>query len=185
MVLSGGVALFHEILWTRLLSQVLGSSLQAFGTLLASFLGGLALGAAVGSALARERRIAIPGFVMAELGCAVSAACAYLLMSPMLHRTLTAAALMIPIAFFSGATFPLAVRILARRAEDAAPAAARVYAWNTLGAILGALAGGFVLIPLLRFEGSIQLAVAVSAALALAAAVMLERTPRGVYITVG
>jgi spermidine synthase len=183
MVLSGGVALFHEILWTRLLSQVLGSSLQAFGTLLASFLGGLALGAAVGSALARERRIAIPGFVMAELGCAVCAACAYLQMSRVLHSTVAAAALMIPIAFFSGATFPLAVRILAKRAEDAASAAARVYAWNTLGAILGALLGGFVLIPALRFEGSIQLAVAASAVLAVAATLLLERS-RVLAITV-
>jgi spermidine synthase len=120
---------------------------------------------------------------MAELGCAVSAACAYLLMSRVLHSTAAAAALMIPIAFFSGATFPLAVRILARRAEDAAPAAARVYAWNTLGAILGALLGGFVLIPALRFEGSIQLAVAASAVLAVAATLLLERS-RALAITV-
>jgi predicted membrane-bound spermidine synthase len=184
MLLSGGVALFHEILWTRLLSHVLGSSLEAFGTLLAGFLGGLALGAAVGSAFTRDRRIAIAGFVAAEAACAASAAATYLLIGRLPDNTLAAAALMVPIALFSGATFPLAVRILAKRAEDAASAAARVYAWNTLGAILGALVGGFVLIPALRFEGSIQLAVAASALVAVAAIWLLERPSRTVAISV-
>ncbi len=183
MLLSGGVALFHEILWTRLLSHVLGSSLQAFGTLLAGFLGGLALGAAVGSAFTRDRRIGIAGFVVAEIGCAVSAAATYLLIGRLPGNTLAAAVMMVPIAFFSGATFPLAVRILAKRADDAASATARVYAWNTLGAILGALLGGFVLIPALRFEGSIQLAVAASALVAIAAIWLLERPSRALAIT--
>jgi spermidine synthase len=192
MFISGGVALFHEVLWTRLLSHVLGSSLRAFGIMLASFLGGLALGAAAGSALARNRRSAVPAFAVSQAACALAAASAYLLVNRLLpdtpgmvSNTLLAAAILVPIAFFSGATFPLAVRILARRTEDAAPAAARVYAWNTFGAIFGALAGGFVVIPALRFEGSIQLAVAVSAALALAAALLLERTSRGTSIAVG
>jgi spermidine synthase len=192
MFISGGVALFHEVLWTRLLSHVLGSSLHAFAIMLASFLGGLALGAAVGAALAGDRRSAVPGLAISQIACALAAASAYILVnrllpdtSGMVNNTLLAAAILVPIAFFSGATFPLAVRILARRAEDAAPAAARVYAWNTFGALLGALAGGFVLIPSLRFEGSIQLAVAASAALALAAVVLLERTSRGLSIAVG
>ena len=192
MFVSGGVALFHEVLWTRLLSHVLGSSLHAFGIMLASFLGGLAVGAAAGSALAGNRRSAVPGFAVSQMACGLAAASAYLLVNRLLpdspgiaSNTILAAAILIPIAFFSGATFPLAVRILARRTEDAAPAAARVYAWNTFGAIIGALAGGFVLIPALRFEGSIQLAVAASAALALAAAVLLERTYRGISIAVG
>jgi spermidine synthase len=194
MLISGSVALFHEVLWTRLLSHVLGSSLHAFGIMLASFLGGLALGAAAGSALAGGRRSAVPGFAICQMAGALAAVSAYILVNRLLpdpsgrvSNTLLAAAVLVPIAFFSGATFPLAVRILARRTEDAAPAAARVYAWNTFGAIIGAVAGGFVLIPSLRFEGSIQLAVGASAALALAATLLLERmsTSRGVSITVG
>jgi spermidine synthase len=192
MFISGGVALFHEVLWTRLLSHVLGSSLHAFGIMLASFLGGLAFGAAAGSVVASDRRSAVHGFAISQMACALAAASAYILVNRLLpdtsrivSNTLLAAAILVPIAFFSGATFPLAVRILARRTEDAAPAAARIYAWNTFGAIIGALAGGFVLIPALRFEGSIQLAVAASAALALGAALLLERTSRGVSIAVG
>jgi len=143
MLISGGVALFHEVLWTRLLSHLLGSSLHAFGIMLASFLGGLALGAAVGSALAGGRRSAVPAFAISQMAGALAAASAYILVSRLLpepsgrvSNTLLAAAILVPIAFFSGATFPLAVRILARRTEDAAPAAARVYAWNTFGAII-------------------------------------------------
>jgi len=190
MLISGAVALFHEVLWTRMLSQVLGSSLSAFGLMLASFLGGLALGGAVGSALARNRRFAVSAFAASQIAGALAAVCAYVLVELVLpgrsvSTPLLAIAILVPVAFFSGISFPLAVRILARRAEDAAPAAARVYAWNTLGAVLGALAAGFVVIPSLRFEGSIQLAVVISATLALAASLMLERPSRGLSITVG
>jgi hypothetical protein len=45
--------------------------------------------------------------------------------------------LLLPMTIAIGMTYPLAVRILARDADDAAPASARVYAWNTVGAILG------------------------------------------------
>ena len=67
-----------------------------------------------------------------------------------------------------GMTYPLAVRVLANDADDAAPASARVYAWNTVGAIVGSLAAGFVLIPALKYEGAIHVAVAASAALGIA-----------------
>jgi len=173
MLVSGAVALLHEVLWTRLLSQVLGSSLQAFGMMLAGALGGLALGAAVGSAFARDRRTAIVSFVAAEVASALTAVVAYHFVGPLPSTALGA----VPIALFSGATFPLAVRILAKRAEDAAPAAARVYAWNTLGAILGALAAGFVIVPDLRFEGAMQVAVWCSVLVAVGALWLLQ-TPR-------
>ena len=48
-----------------------------------------------------------------------------------------------------------------------------MYYWNTVGAIVGSLAAGFVLIPLLRYEGAIRAAVYASAALGIAAAWLL------------
>jgi hypothetical protein len=62
------------------------------------------------------------------------------------------------------------VRLLARDETEAGPAAARVYVWNTFGSITGALASGFVLLPALRFEGTLMLAAGMNLALALAAA---------------
>ena len=68
-----------------------------------------------------------------------------------------------------GATFPLAVRWLtARSGWPAARAGGVLYAWNTAGAAAGALLAGFVLIPALGVSGTVGLAIAVSAAAALA-----------------
>jgi hypothetical protein len=53
------------------------------------------------------------------------------------QRCSSAFLLLLPLTFAIGTTYPLAVRILADRAEDAAPASARVYAWNTVGGIAG------------------------------------------------
>ena len=185
MLLSGAVALLQEVTWTRLLSHVLGSSLRAFSVMLAGFLGGLAIGGGVGGVIARDRRIAVPAFAVVQLLQALVTLSVYLAfnaLSPDRARlavtTLITFALLVPVAICGGATYPLAVRILSRRAEDAASAAARVYAWNTLGAICGALAAGFALVPSLRFEGSIQLAVACSATLAVLSVFLLERPAR-------
>ena len=65
-------------------------------------------------------------------------------------NTLFAGLLLLPMTLAIGMTYPLAVRVLASDADDAAPASARVYAWNTVGAIVGSLAAGFVLIPALQ-----------------------------------
>lgn len=185
MLLSGAVSFFHEVLWTRMLSHVLGSSIHAFGVMVASFLAGIALGGGVGALLARDRARSVRALALSQLGCAVAAGAGYLALERFLPQgrglvqtALFGAAILMPLTLCIGATFPLAVRILAQRAQDAAGASARVYAWNTVGAIAGALAGGFVLIPALRFEGAIQLAVLASAGLAVAAVWLLDRTPR-------
>ena len=44
MLLAGAVAFFQEVLWTRMLAHVVGSSIYAFGVMVASFLTGIALG---------------------------------------------------------------------------------------------------------------------------------------------
>ena len=55
MLLSGAVSFSYEVMWTRLLSQILGGSLFAFTTMLSSFLLGIAVGSAVGGAVARRQ----------------------------------------------------------------------------------------------------------------------------------
>ncbi len=182
---SGAVSFFHEVLWTRMLSHVLGSSLHAFGVMVASFLAGIALGGWLGARLATTRERATKIFIGAQLACAIAAAAAFLLMGyfipPARHLAVSAvfgAALLLPLTFFIGTTFPLAVRILAESADDAASASARVYAWNTVGAIFGSLSAGFVVIPWLRFEGAIHAAVAVSCAIAVATTWLLLKPSR-------
>jgi len=175
MLASGAVTFFHEVLWTRMLSHVLGSSIHAFGVMVASFLAGIAIGGAVGARVARTRKAAHRAFSIAQLGCALAGIGGFVLLERFmpaghgLAETATFGALvLLPLTFCIGTTFPLAVRILAADADDAASASARVYAWNTVGAIVGSLAAGFVLIPSLRFEGSIQLAAIASCVIAAA-----------------
>lgn len=185
MLVSGFVALSWEVLWTRLLSNLLGGSIYAFGTMLGTFLAGIALGSAIAGRWATDRRRARGGFAAAQLGIAVTSFAAFAAadrlpeLAPggaasgdLLLSAPVAAATLLPGALFIGMTFPFAVRVLAGGAAQAGPASARVYAWNTLGAIAGAVATGFVLLPGLRLAGTAAAMVAASLAVALAAALL-------------
>jgi hypothetical protein len=90
-----------------------------------------------------------------------------------------AIAVMMPATGFIGATFPLAVRILARDERDAAPSTARIYAWNTVGGIAGALLAGFWLLPAFGFGGSVKLAICTNGVLAIVCLLLVSR-PRPV-----
>ncbi|HYJ41330.1 MAG TPA: fused MFS/spermidine synthase, partial [Steroidobacteraceae bacterium] len=201
MLFAGAVAFFQEVLWTRMLAHVVGSSIYAFGVMVASFLAGIALGGALGAAVAKTRERATLALGLALMVAAVAAAVAYLrlesllpstaglLVSSDLHfgflrvpNTLFCGLLLLPMTIAIGMTYPLAVRILASDAQEAAPVSARVYAWNTVGAIAGSLAAGFLLIPELKYEGSIRVAVCASAALGVFALWVLLPVKRVVAI---
>ena len=187
---SGGVSFSYEVLWVRLLAHVVGGSTQAFATMLASFLGGIALGSTFASRFASSRRGAALGFALAQIGVAALSLAAFavvdripeasrLLQERGLSRSLVDAVscmlTLFPAALCIGATFPFAVRVFARRSEDAGPASARVYAASTLGSIVGAVGAGFALVPGLGFAGAVAACAAVNLALAAAAALLADR----------
>ncbi|MGH9389020.1 MAG: spermidine synthase, partial [Vicinamibacteria bacterium] len=68
------------------------------------------------------------------------------------------AALLLPASFFFGATFPLAVGVVSREGAGPAAATGGTLAWNTVGALSGSLAAGFLLIPTLGAEGALYAA---------------------------
>ena len=180
MLVSGANSFIYEVLWTRLLGHILGGSITAFATMLASFLGGIAIGSAVASRFAKTKTAALNGFIIVQCGIALASIAIYQYLPLAIPEDvglkgniLLAIAILLPATLFIGATFPLAVKIFARNEIDAAPASARVYSWNTVGAIAGATLAAFLLIPVLRYEGAIHLAVVVNVALALAAAVLI------------
>jgi spermidine synthase len=192
MLVSGAASFSYEVLWTRLLGHVLGASVFAFATMLASFLTGIALGSAAGSRLARSRSGSMIAFGVVQFCIATASLLSYALLAqlPDLARTTGAgvhaglaanaaicAMILLPGAFFIGATFPLAVRILAREVSDAGASSARVYAWNTIGAIGGSIASGVLLLPMLHFGGTIVATVAVN--LGLMAMIALLMKPVG------
>jgi len=186
---SGFVSFTYEVLWVRLVGQVVGSGTHAFATMLASFLAGIALGSAVASRLATTPRRAAQGFAVAQLGIAGLSAAAFAVvdrlpafsdrvqMSGGSETWSSIAACMVtlfPAALCIGATFPFAVRVLARGGDDAGPASARVYAANTVGSIAGSVCAGFFLVPGLGFAGALATCVAVNLGLAAAASLCLE-----------
>jgi hypothetical protein len=96
--------------------------------------------------------------------------------SLLLHGSALSAATLFPGAVAVGATFPFAVRLLAGGPDESAAASGRVFAWNTVGAILGSLATGYLVLPALGFASTATLATATS--LLLAAAAALLASPR-------
>jgi spermidine synthase len=162
---SGAAALVYEVTWTRLLTLQLGHTVAAASTVLAAFMGGLALGAWVAG---KRRGSTLRTYVVLELIVAVSA----LLLPIALGATVPALAwayadgsapaqfavvrvaislalLGVPAAAM-GATFPIAADWYARNAADAGA----LYAVNTAGAAAGAIAAGFFLIPALGLRGT-------------------------------
>lgn len=190
ILLSGFVSFTFEVLWTRLLSHVLGGTLYAFATMLATFLCGITLGAAIASFFAKTSSRARKGFIIAQLGVALFSLAAFNATeylpaiatglsaggSSFGNVALIAAATLLPGALFIGATFPFAVRILAGSATEAGVASGQVFAWNTTGAIAGAVGTGFILLPALQFSGTVL--VAIGTGILLAAFVALGTGPR-------
>ena len=173
MLASGMVSFTLEVLWTRLLSHLFGGTIYAFSIMLACFLSGIALGGLAAGRLAQERGRAQVLFVAAQVLTAVFSWLSYAIICNWLPEgnSLTGNALyaflvIAPATLFIGATFPLAVRIGARQADQAAGVAGRIYTWNTAGAISGALLTGFFILPALGFGQTLQLAMLVSIALA-------------------
>ena len=188
MLVSGATAFLYEVLWTRMLTHVMGGSIYAFATMLAAFLTGIALGGGLAGKVAERRERAAVAFAFTQTAVGVLSIGVYAWMGPLIPDAKTtwalalfAGAVMLPATIFIGATLPLSVRVLARDESEATASTARIYAWNTVGAIIGSILAGFVLIPGLGFEGSIRLAVGVNFFLALWAAACVAR-PRPIPV---
>lgn len=194
MLASGAASFGYEVLWTRLLGHLVGGSVYAFATMLASFLTGIALGSAWAARRAPTRAAAARGLAASQLGIALLAMAAFVALDwlPGLaslvgatgiatpwRSALLAAVVLVPSATAIGATFPFAVRVLARDEAEASAASARVYAWNTVGAIGGAIGAGFFLLPTLGYDGTLVAAVATNLLLATAVAIAIVPRPLG------
>jgi spermidine synthase len=203
--LSGFTALAYEVLWTRALLRFLYNSTYAFTTMLATFLAGIALGSAFYAAVLR--RVRRPLLVFAALQALVGAGfAASTVVFPrvvpattlvlglehiesfgdaVLAMFLRAALVLLPPTFFLGATLPLAADVSARSVGTLGRSVGRVYAINTLGAILGSLAAAFVLIPGLGMQRTITVLVGLNFAAAAALAVAAMRTTGSRLIAAG
>jgi spermidine synthase len=179
---SGFAALVYEVAWTRLLALVIGPTTYAFSTMAAAFVTGLAIGSTLGSPLSRRTTRPMAWLAATLIVGAVAATSAAWYTASRLPLTIAVqvadpnvifgrivfeqaivvALLMLPSTLILGAAFPLALAAAGAAGENAGGVAARVYTANTIGAILGALAAGFLLIPILGLRSTFEAAAIVS-----------------------
>jgi spermidine synthase len=183
--LSGACALGAEVIWTRLLSLLLGATVYTFSIILAVFLVGLGAGSGIGSLMARrirEPRLAI-GCCQMLLAAAIGwtaytigASLPYWPVNPLLSKSVwftfqvdlvRCIWAILPPTLLWGASFPFALAAVAARSQDPAQLVGSVYAANTAGAIVGALAFSLIVIPWIGTQQSERSLIALSAATAL------------------
>jgi spermidine synthase len=172
---SGFLALASEVLWTRALETIIGNSTYAFATLVFLYLLGIAAGSWIMSLLVNRIK-ALPVWLAGMLlgmglwmivainlfelvGHSIAAYSHKIVpLSVIFGHYLKAIALLLPLSLFSGACFPLATRMIDPKSEDAkGTLVAKAYAWNTVGALLGSLAAGFMIAPFWDYINSLYM----------------------------
>jgi spermidine synthase len=193
-VLSGATGLIYEVLWARMLGLVFGATTLAVSTVLAAFMGGLALGSALAGKLARRIRKPLSTYGLMEIGVAIYALLVPLLFSLVDHLyvwiwqqlhpgyftfsiwrfLLSGLVLLVPTTLM-GATLPVLAAALVRSSSDS-NSVTRLYACNLAGAIIGTLAAGFVLLPTLGVRTTILVAAVLNAIVGTLAITLQRRT---------
>jgi spermidine synthase len=181
IALSGMSALGAEVIWTRLLSLMLGATVYTFSIILAVFLAGLGIGSTVGSSLARKT--AQPRFALGCCQMLLTAAIFWTVLmvakslpfwpiNPSLSKNpwfnfeldlVRCLCAILPAACLWGASFPLALRAVATSGQDQGRLVGGVYAANTVGAIVGAVGFSMILVPYAGTQQSQRLLIGLSA----------------------
>ncbi len=173
--LSGAACLVYEILWREDLALLLGRSWPATALVVAIFMAGLALGARAGGAFADKLKTPLLAYSLLETGLGLAALLVPWILSslfpfyraawkglgpgPLLWavQLALAGAALLPPTLLMGATLPVLSRFAAQgKFGRELPL---LYGANTLGASAGALAGVFLLLPVLGRSGTLLAAV--------------------------
>jgi len=193
---SGASSLVFETIFTRLLTYTFGNTAHAVSTVLAAFLGGLALGAFLLGRWVDRHGASLWSYGVLEL--AVGIYCVfipqffalltrvYVALYHLLHLGswslvvlrfgLAALVILLP-TLLMGGTLPVLARCVAAARREFQPEVDRLYAWNTLGAATGTLASTYLLMPSLGVRGTIGMACGVNFAIFLVVAAWASRFP--------
>ena len=196
-VLSGAAGLIYEIVWARQLVLVFGNTTQAVSAILAGFFAGLAIGSWLGGRLADRVRSPLRLYGILELILVVVVLATPLTftlirsfygglaatddLSPQflaVVRLILALFALAPATILMGATLPTLTRYLSANAS-LSHSFGRLYAANTIGAIVGTAAAGFVLIELLGLSGALFVGAGCSAVAGVAALAIARQSTVG------
>jgi spermidine synthase len=179
-LLSGSAGLIHEVVWARLLGHLFGVTSLAISTVLAAYMGGLALGSFwIGT---RQTQIADGRrtYALLEIGIGVAVLLVPLLLQVVeplygalwrrfefsfavfsVIRLAIASLLLLGPTIMMGATLPVLADYMAGlRGRRLAPQ--WLYTANLAGAVLGVGAAGFVLMPNLGMWGTVAVGAAIN-----------------------
>ena len=184
----GFVFFLLELVWYRMLSPLLGGSSFSFGLILAVALLGIGVGSAIYGGRRAQGASTLRGFAVV---CALEALCVavpYALGDRLAVLAMTlqtfgefgflgrvgewsvlAGLVVFPASVVAGYQFPMLIGLLGHGSRGVGSHTGLAYAWNTVGAILGSLAGGFGLMPLLSAPGVWRFVVVLLVALSVAA----------------
>ena len=194
---SGASALVYEVVWTRLLALIFGVTLHAISAVLASFMGGMALGSFLVGRLADRVKRPLIFYGLMEIGIGVTAMAslyAIRLINPLYvqlyHasgdsewfvsalRFMAACAVMLVPTALMGATLPFMVRASLLHLSKVGENISLLYALNTAGAATGALLAGWVLIGALGLQMTVRTGAIINVCVGLAALVIAALTWR-------
>jgi len=182
-VISGALGLIYQIAWFKYLSLFLGNTTYAQTIVLATFMGGLAIGSAWWGRKVDHAEHPLRLYAFLELGigiyCLVYPKFLELLKSVfisivvslqlpsdgtavLLLKFLTSlCSLLIP-TILMGGTLPILVRFISRKLEESGRNIAILYFLNSLGAVVGSLLAGFFFIRILGLSTTIYFAAVVN-----------------------
>jgi spermidine synthase len=194
LIASGlvGFAFFlMELVWYRMLGPLLGGSVFTFGLILAVALAGIGIGGVLYSLIGINRPASLMGLATSCLLEAAAIALAFALGDrvPILSLVLlplgraafgalvagwiiVTVIVVLPASIIAGYQFPQLIALFGRGHENVGRQIGLAYAANTLGAIAGSLAGGFLVLPLLSATGAWRFAALCLVGLGIAAAVL-------------
>ncbi len=192
--LSGICGLIYEVVWTRMLTLVMGNTVFATSTVLAAFMGGLALGSSVFGRMVDRSGSPLKFYGLLELLLGIYCLILPFLLQGMLPvyrflyrpfgsdpKLLTLAQflfsgllILFPSALMGG-TLPALSRSMVRSLDQVGRSVGRLYAINSSGAVVGALAAGFLLLPTVGVRASLYGAAGVNILIGLASIVLQGR----------
>ncbi len=185
-VLSGFSGLVYEVVFAKCLALTFGSMAIASTTVLATYMGGIALGSWIGGRIGAARANALQIYALCEIGIGVLCA-----LSPLTWvaiqkiyvflatgtdpssqaltglRVILGSLGLLPPTILMGITLPVLARKLIDLNESLGRSVGLLYGANTFGAALGAIVTGYVLLPAFGVIHTTLLAVALNFAAAL------------------
>ena len=180
-LISGAAGLIYEIVWERLLELYFGVTIVSVTLIVSAYMAGLGVGSLIGGRVARDLKNTLFLYGLLEIGIAL-----FGLISPnlivwigqetagasyVLVFLISFAILLIPTTLM-GMTLPLLTQSFVDRVEVSGRVIGLLYGINTLGAAVGTVLAGYVLIGFYGFDGTVYIAVLMNALVGLFAFVL-------------